>query len=178
MKKKMDFMTKAKLLYSGELALFAIAFLTIATLEFTKVIKISDKHHTIFNWVTMFGATWLIIDFLWALLSPKRRKRIAIIDKIIVLPVAVYLISFDLFCLITKPTNQLVYQYGIPAVLAYLGLAYTFEAIYHFKYPVPGLLDIEEKAKEEEKQDSPEIVSSENVIDAEFEVKDDEGDKQ
>lgn len=163
MKKKMDMMTKAKLLYSGELALFALVFLVIAILEFTQVIKISERHHTIFNWVTVFGGTWLIIDFFWAFFSKKRRKKIAIIDKIIVLPLAVYLISFDLFCLISKPADPLVYQYGIPPVLTYLFLAYTFEAIYHFKYPVPGLLEIEEEIKQSESEETDNSNSIENV---------------
>ena len=144
MKKKMDLLTKAKLIYSGELLLFAIAFFVIALLEFIQVIKISDRHHRIFNWLTIFGGTWLIADFLWALLDKKRRKRVALIDKIIHLPVGIYLISFDLFCLISKPTNRLVYQYGIPIALSYLFACYTFEAIYHFFYPVPGLIDVKE----------------------------------
>ena len=135
MKKKLDTLTKAKLIYSGELLLFAIAFLVLAILEFTQVIKISDRHHMIFNWVTIFGGSWLIADFLWALLSKKRRKRVALLDKIIHLPLAVYLISFDLFCLITKPTNQLVFQYGIPSAISYLFVCYTFEGIYHFFFP-------------------------------------------
>lgn len=157
MKKKMDIMTKAKLIYSGELLLFAIAFLVIAILEFTKVIKISDRHHLIFNWVTLAGGSWIIADFLWALLSKKRRPRIALIDKIIHLPAGIYLISFDLFCLIAKPSNPNVYQYGIPAVISYLFLCYAFEAIYHFFYPVPGLVDIKEE--------------DEDVVEGEAEVK-------
>ena len=148
MKKKMDLLTKAKLIYSGELLLFAIAFFVIALLEFIQVIKISDRHHMIFNWVTIFGGTWLIVDFFWALFDKKRRKRVALIDKIIHLPVGIYLISFDLFCLISKPTNRLVYQYGIPAAICYLFICYTFEAIYHFFYPVPGLVDIKEDNKQ------------------------------
>ena len=95
MKKKMSAETKAKLFYSGELVLFAIAFLVIAILEFCQVIKISNRHHTIFNWVTIFGGSWLIADFIWALVDKKRRKRIALIDKIIHLPLGIYLISFD-----------------------------------------------------------------------------------
>ena len=169
MKKKMDFMTKAKLIYSGELLIFALAFLTIAILEFTQVIKISNRHHTIFNWVTIFGGSWLIADFLWAMLDKKRRKRIAIIDKILTVPLGIYLISFDLFCLIAKPTNQLVYQYGIPAVLAYLFLNYTFQAIYHFYYPIPGLLDIEAKANQVVDEQEAVIVEEENKEIAESE---------
>ena len=97
MKKKMDTMTKAKLIYSGELFVFAIAFLVVAILEFTQVIKISERHHIIFNWVTLFGGSWLIADFIWALADKKRQKRIAMIDKIIHLPLGIYLIAFDLF---------------------------------------------------------------------------------
>ena len=148
MKKKMDFMTKAKLIYSGELALFAIAFIVIATLRITGVIPFDEKRALFFNWLTLFGGSWIIADFFWAVLSPKRRKRVAIIDKSIHLPVGFYLISFDLYCLIAKPANPDFYKFGISIVLFYLGACYTFEAIYHFYYPIPGLLDIEEKAKE------------------------------
>lgn len=168
MKKKMDLMTKAKLIYSGELAVFALVFLVLAILEFTQVIKISERHHTIFNWVTIFGGSWLIADFVWALLDKKRQKRIAMIDKIIHMPLGFYLISFDLFCLITKPSNQLVYQYGIPCALSYLFVCYTFEAIFHFKYPIPGLLEIEK----EENQ----VVSEQEAVILEDNKEEKEGD--
>ena len=148
MKKKMDIMTKAKLIYSGELALFAVVLLVLAILEFTQVIKING---TGFNWVTIFGGSLLIADFIWAIASKKRQKRIALIDKILVLPLALYLISFDIYCFAIKPALT-IYRYGIPPVLLYLCLVYTFEAIYHFKYPVPGLLDIEEKVNQAENE--------------------------
>ena len=60
MKKKMDIMTKAKLIYSGELALFAVVLLVLAILEFTQVIKING---TGFNWVTIFGGSLLIAPY-------------------------------------------------------------------------------------------------------------------
>ena len=144
MKKKMDFATKAKLIYSGELLVFAIAFLVIAILEFTRVIEISERHHIVFNWITIFGGSWLIADFLWALFDKKRQKRIAIIDKIIHLPLGFYLITFDLYCLIGQPSDPNIYQFGIPIALSFLCLCYIFEAIYHFKYPILGLIDEEE----------------------------------
>jgi len=148
-KKKLDFLTKAKLIYSGELLLFAIIFGVVAILEFLQVIKISERHHLIFNWITLFGGTWLIVDFFWALLSKKRRPKIAFIDKILHLPAGIYLVVFDLYCLIAKPQNPLVYQYGIPTVLTYLCLCYVFEAIYHYFYPIPSIIDI---GKEEEQK--------------------------
>ena len=147
MKKKMDFATKAKLIYSGELLVFALVFLTIAILKVTNVFKYNGTRSTIFNWITLFGGTWLVADLLWALFDKKRQKRIALIDKIIHAPAGLYLISYDLFCLITKPEDPNVYQYGVSIVLGYLGLCYTFEAIYHFFYPVPGIIDAVEQEK-------------------------------
>ena len=166
MKKKMDAVTKMKLIYSGELFIFSIAFLVIAILEFTKVIKISERHHLIFNWLTIFGGTWLISDFFWAFFSKKRRKRVAIIDKIIHLPLGIYLISFDLYCLIAQPSNPDVYQYGIPCALSYLCLSYMFEAIYHFYHPIPGLFDdLEDKKPEAFDNKEAQIEETENKSD-------------
>ena len=54
MKKKMDFATKAKLIYSGELMLFALVFITLAILKVVGVIKYNEIRATIFNWVTIF----------------------------------------------------------------------------------------------------------------------------
>ena len=95
MKKKMDFATKAKLIYSGELLLFALIFLTIAILKFTNVIPFNLTRATIFNWITLFGGTWLIADLIWALIDKKRQQRIAIIDKFLHVPAGVYLLTYD-----------------------------------------------------------------------------------
>ena len=163
MKKKMDFATKAKLIYSGELLLFAIVFLTLAILKVTNVFKYNATRSTIFNWITLFGGTWLLVDLMWAIFDKKRQKRIAIIDKIIHAPAGIYLISYDLFCLITKPEDPNIYQYGVSIALGYLGLCYIFESIYHFKYPVPGIIDAveQEKALEENQQEEQEVSSIE-----------------
>ena len=162
MKKKMDFATKAKLIYSGELLIFAVVFLVIAILKFTNVIKFNSTRALIFNWITLFGGTWLIADLIWAIFDKKRQKRIAIIDKIIHAPAGIYLISFDLFCVITKPENEMVYQIGIPIVLSYLCLCYIFEAFYHYKHPIPGLLDDEEDPNNEVKEESSSIEESQS----------------
>lgn len=170
MKEKMDTMTKAKLIYSIELGIFAVIFLVLAVLRFTGVIPTHELRLKIFNWVTLFGGSWIVVDFFWALLDKKRQKRVAIIDKCIHLPAGLYLIAFDLYCLIAKPAIESpICQFGVPIVLAYLGICYAFEAIYHFKYPVPGLLDsleekpVEEQQPLEEKQeDSSEEESEDN----------------
>ena len=158
MKKKMDFATKAKLIYSGELLLFALAFITIAILKFTNVIQYNEVRGTVFNWITIFGGSWIIADLLWAIFDKKRQKRIAIIDKIIHAPAGIYLISFDLYCLISQTKDANIYQYGVGIVLTYLGLCYIFEAIYHFKHPIPGLVEMDN----EENSETPSIEESQS----------------
>ena len=166
-KKKLDMLTKAKLIYSGELALFAIVFLVFAILRITGVMAGNSTRSAIFNWVTIFGGSWLIIDCLWALFSEKRRPKVALIDKILHAPAGIYLVSFDIYCFVTNPAgNSDVYRYGVPIVLFYLSACYLFESIYHFFKPVPGLLEIEDMAKAEEEakvvsEQEAEIVESE-----------------
>ena len=161
MKKKIDAVTKVKLIYSGELLLFAVVFLTLATLKFTNVIPFNSTRALIFNWITIFGGAWIIADLIWALVDKKRQKRLALIDKIIHAPAGVYLISFDLFCLISQPSDERVYQIGIPIALTYLCLCYIFEAFYHYKYPIPGLIE-EEEEKQIEQEDSSKEESEDN----------------
>ena len=165
MKQKMDIQTKAKLIYSIELGVFAVVFIVLAILKFVGVIGTNATRLTFFNWITIFGGSWIVADFLWAMLDKKRQKRVAIIDKCLHLPAGLYLISFDLYCLITKPAiDSPICRFGVPIVLAYLGLCYAFEAIYHFKYPVPGLLDGIEKQEEaaSNEQDTTAITEGES----------------
>ena len=153
-KKKLDMLTKAKLIYSGELMIFAIVFLVFAILRITGVMGGNQTRSAIFNWVTIFGGSWLIIDCLWALISKKRRPRVALIDKILHAPAGIYLVSFDIYCFVTHPEPASdIYRVGVPVVLFYLCSCYLFESIYHFFIPIPGLLEIEaaEKAEQEAK---------------------------
>ena len=149
----MDALTKAKLIYSGELLIFAIVFLVLAILKFTQVMKTNATRLTVFNWITLFGGSWMIADFIWALLDKKRQKRISMIDKCLTLPAGLYLIVYDLYCLIKQPPlTGRACTYGVPIIFTYFFLIYTFQAIYHYKYPVPGLLNaIEEVEVEDDK---------------------------
>lgn len=158
----MDDLTKAKLIYSIELLVFAIAFSVVAILKMTGVIPTNATRQLVFNWITLFGGSWIIADLIWALLDKKRQKRIALIDKIIHVPAGIYLITYDLYCLIAKPTDPLIFQFGFPIALTYLCLCYIFEAFYHYKYPVPGLL---EAAKEDEKEKDSSLEESEEKKD-------------
>lgn len=156
MKQKMDIETKAKLIYTIELGVFALVFITLAILKATGVIPTDPNRVRVFNWITLFGGTWLVVDFMWAFLSQKRQKRVSLLDKVLHLPAGFYLITFDIICLLGKQKDEF-YRYGIPIVLGYLGLCYIFEAIYHFWHPIPGLLDSlkEQEKKEANEQDAP-----------------------
>ena len=167
MNKKMDALTKAKLIYSCELGIFAIVFIVLAILKATGVLGTNATRLTIFNWITLFGGTWLIVDFFWALLSKKRQQRIALIDKCIHLPAGIYLIAFDLYCIISKPSiDGPICRYGVPIVFAYLGLCYAFEAIYHFYYPVPTLFEAIKEEDDDEKvvdEQAPVIIDADEI---------------
>ena len=166
MKKNLDALTKAKLIYSGELLIIAVIFLVVAILKITGVIPYNATRTLIFNWVTIFGGAWVITDFFWALLSKKRRPKVALIDKILHLPAGIYLVAFDLYCLIAKPTDPMLLRCGFPIAILYLCFCYIFEGIYHFYHPIPGLLDAIQEDDEEEK---PEESSKEETVQKEKE---------
>ena len=153
MKKKMDTLTKMKLIFSGELIIIAIAFLVIGLLEITRVIRINNTVITIFTWVTLFGGFWMIIDFLWVLLSNKRRMNNCLLDKALLLPLGLCLIFFDLMALIGNIDKDLhydFYRFFISSALLYIALAYTIEGIYHWFHPLPTILrEIEEAEKQQ-----------------------------
>ena len=95
-KEKMSIKKKTKLIYSIELLVFVAIFIVIATLEILGIIGKREIMLIIFNWVTIFGGTWLIVDFFWVLFSKKRRKKNSLLDKALVIPLGIYLITFDI----------------------------------------------------------------------------------
>ena len=151
MKKNLDPLAKAKLIYSGELIIIAVAVIVVALLKIFGIIPTNENVHYVFNWITIFGGSWAIIDFFWAVFSKKRRPKISLIDKILHFPAGVYFVSYDLYCIITKTKDPNILRYGFPIVILYLCACYIFEGIYHFYYPTPALLATiaEEEVKEE-----------------------------
>lgn len=143
-------------IYSGELLLFAIIFAVIASLRITRVIGYNETRRIIFNYITLVGAAWGIADFVWALRSPKRRQRVSMIDKIVVLPLVGFMITYDLICLIAKPSNENFYIISVGCVIYYAAAIMLFEAIYHYFYPIQALIDeaVEDSKKPEEKSEN------------------------
>lgn len=159
MKKKLDALTKAKLIYSGELIIIAIIFLVIAILKITKVIPTNETRHLVINWITLFGGLWVITDFIWALASKKRRPKISLLDKCLHLPAGLYMVTFDLYCIISQTKDESILRFGFPIAIMYLCACYIFEGFYHFYHPVPGILAA---VTEEEVPDDKEEQSEES----------------
>ena len=154
----MDPHKKMKLIYSGELLLFAVIFLVVAILKLTGVMKYNETRRIIFNWITIFGGLWGITDFVWGLASKKRRQRISLLDKFLILPLVLFIITFDFICLIGPKRADAFYVYCVSAAFFYISAIYLFEGIYHYYKPIPGLLDDdeEEEKKVENSQEKPE----------------------
>lgn len=147
MKKKtpLSSTTKTLLIYSGELLIFSLVFLALGILVLTKVFYLSELRQQIFTWVTLFGGLVTLGDFLWVLLSKKRRKKSSLIDKILVAPVGLGLFVADLTALIMGNMPYEFYQFAMGGVFCYLGLVYAFEGVFHYFHPIPGLLEDEEE---------------------------------
>lgn len=163
-KEKMSIEKKTKLIYSGELILIALIFIVIATLEIFGVIGKREITLIIFNWITIFGGAYLIFDFFWTLLSPRKRKKNSLLDKTLVLPLAVYFITFDILCFaklsfITMEFRRLMMSIGF----YYLSAVYIFQGIYHYYHPIPMLLEAIEEEKQEQEKKEQEKTSQEEA---------------
>jgi len=159
-KKKLDELTQAKLIYSIELGAFALIFLVLGILIITHIIGMSPKRITIFTYVTLIGGFVGIGDFVWVLISKKRRKKNSLLDKALVLPIAISLIVIDILTLATGRKDELFYCYVLGSVFCYIAVIYTFEAIYHWFKPIPMIIDSEDKIKDAEIKDAASTVAA------------------
>lgn len=143
--------TKVKLIYAGELAVIAIIAIVIGVLKLTGVIATKPIRLLIYNIITFVGGLWFIVDLIWTLKSEKRRKKSSLLDKICVIPISAYLLFFDIYCFIYKAqgieVNDMLVRISVGVVLLYVGVLYTFQAIYHYSHPVPMLIEAIEEAK-------------------------------
>ena len=119
-KEKMSLEKKTKLIYSGELMIFAILFLVLATLEILNVIGKKPITLNIFNFVTAAGGAWMIVDFFWVLFSKKRRKKNSLLDKALVVPATIFIAPLSIYQLANGITSFIPWQIG--SGLCYLSL--------------------------------------------------------
>lgn len=148
--KKIDPEKKMKLIYSGELLLFAVLFLVFGILRITQLMPYKETRRIVFNWITIFGAWWGIIDIVWALASKKRRARVSLLDKLLVLPLSIFIITFDFICFLGEKQQDMFYILCIGIAFLYIAAIYLFQGIYHYYKPIPGLLDDDEEEKKVE----------------------------
>ncbi len=159
-KEKMSIEKKTKLIYSIELIIIAVIFAVVATLQIIGVLGKNEIMQIVFNWITIFGGTWLIVDFLWTLFSKKRRAKNCLLDKILVLPLAIFLITFDIMCFAKLSfVDTRFRQIMLGSAFYYVFVVYLFEGIYHYYKPIPAIIQaIEETEKAEQEQNNPEVV--------------------
>lgn len=155
-KKKMSDNDKARLIYTIELAVFSVVFIVLGILFLVDVIGMSDRRRTIFTYITLVGGCLMIADFLWACFSTKHRKKISLFDKALTLPVALFLITFDSYALAVNLLDNVLFKYVIGYDFIYLAVVYIAEAIYHWRKPVPGLMEDEKEAQENPEDDGEE----------------------
>ena len=164
-KEKMSLEKKVKLIYSGELIFFALVFFVIATLEILGIIGKREIILIIFNWVTIFGGSWMIADFIWLMCSSKRQKKNSKIDKALLVPAGLYLITFDIICFTNASFVTLEFRrlmMGI--VFYYLGAVYIFQGIYHWFRPIPGLLEDIRKEQQKAEQEAIENAKANDEV--------------
>lgn len=163
---------KFKLVYCGELLLFAIIFTVIGVLFLTGVIAIKPWKFWVFPILTLCGGIWFIIDLIWMMKSKKRQMKNSLIDKILPLPCALAVMGFDIYFLINNVAHMneegyiAFFRLVIGIVLCYYAVVYFFEAFFHYYKPSKALTyafedalrqEAEQAAKEAEKSALEEI---------------------
>ncbi len=174
MKKKLSAEQKSYLAYSIELIIFSIVFLVLGILKMTQVIGYDEKRRLIFNYITLAGCGFGIGDFIWFCFSKRRRARNFLPDKIAILVLAFYMITYDIICLVKNPDGATT-NIMLGAALIYVACVYMFQGIYHYFKPVPGYVEdikkaiAEDEANEAKKKAELEAkkASEENKKDAE-----------
>ena len=147
-KKKLDEVTKIKLIYSGELLFFSIVFVVLATLQVVDVITLGEKFLNVFKFVTLLGFAYFTYDIITTFTNKKKRAKACLPDKFSTILVPPYILTVDIL-IFTK--NDLVWsnpKYFIAPLFFYIAAAYLFQSIYHWFYPLKELFEDDEKKEE------------------------------
>ena len=171
MAKKLEPLTKLKLVYLIELLIFVVLFSVLASLLVAKVILVADWKRYLFTYATLIGGVWILIDFVWTLNSPKKRAKSSLVDKGMLVPAAIGLIAFDIYAfaqgLVHIPegqTTNIIFNYALAIDFYYLAAVYLFESVYHWYRPVPALMEALEVAEgepeDQPKEENPEAAEA------------------
>lgn len=165
METKKDPLRKAKLTYTIELLVFAILFAVLGILILVGVIPVKGTFRKVLIYVSLLGSAWIIVDFFWTLFSQKRRKKNSLLDKILALPAGGSVLVMDILTFIQGFDKTIeLHETFVGILFCYLALVYLIEAVYHWKKPVPLILEAAEEERKE-KQEKEEEAKQENQED-------------
>ena len=149
------------LMFSGEFLLFAVIFLVLGILKATYIIPYNEKRRIIFNYITLAGGAWGVVDFFWTLLSKKKREKNCMLDKVFTLILGIYIITVDIIALCMPNLSQDFYVQTFAAAVIYGGLMFVYMGIYHYFKPLPSFLEEIKKLEEEAAQEEAEKEAKE-----------------
>lgn len=161
-KKKLDTLTKTKLLIQGEYLLIAVLFLVFGILKLLNIMKSNETRSHVFIIITFIGSIWVISDFIWSTFSKKRRAKVTYLDKIIMLPFGLWMFTYDLYSIIVWNNALTWYQYGIGSSFIAVSILYGFQAIYHWFVPTKAVLEIVREEEKEKLQDVAQKLDDKN----------------
>ena len=148
---------KANKFYIIELLVIAVIIIVLATLKITGVIGQGQNFRHVFNIITLVGSLWIVSEFIWMLLSKKKRRRNSMFDKVSLLPFAIAMIVFDIICLINWTASQIEYfSVFVSIAFYYIAVVYIAQAIYHYKHPIPMIIQAALEELEEKKVENKE----------------------
>lgn len=154
---------KIKLLFLLEYLGIGAVLIVIGFLRMFNVISFSSTRLLVYNILTSIGAAYLLFDFVWCLVSKKKREKTCFLDKYLTLVPALYLVAFNIICFAKLYENVAFYQYSVASILLYAGLVAVFLGIYHHYRPtklvneaieeeIQNKLKEQEESKEENKE--------------------------
>ena len=144
-KKKLDDVTKTKLIYSGELLIFAIAFIVIGTLQAFGIMNMSEGFLNVFKFLTLVGVAYFIFDFVTTFTNKKKKENACWVDKFSTIILPPYILTIDILLISNNEYVWTNYKFFIVPLIYYLGAVYLFQAIYHWFVPLKALFEDEEE---------------------------------
>ena len=157
---------KTKIIFFIEYLAIAAILLTVGLLRIFDIIPYNEKRLLAYNIITLVGAAYIFFEFTWFLLSKKKRERNDLIDKIFPVPLAIFLVIFDIMVLAKFIEDINFIKYCISGVILYAAAMSIFLGVYHFQKPSKMLIaTVEEeyqKMLEEEAKENSETEAKEN----------------
>ena len=163
---KEKFFKKYTMIFFVEYLVVALVLLVVGFLKVFDIIKYNPNRLLAYNIITLIGVAYIFFDFFFNILSKTRRAKVSILDKVLPLIVAIYLLVFDILVLAKINQDLNFIKYSIGAVLLYAGSFALFSGIYHLFKPTIQIKEAieeayEEKLKELEEENSKDKGSAE-----------------